>query len=145
MSLFWASLTLGRIVFGFVVQRVAPTTLLRWCMAGALLSALLIGLTGASWLTFGGIALMGVTLAPQFPLLIAATPGYLGRQHAANGIGFQVAAASLGGGLLPGLLGVLARAYGLEVLGPFLFVAVLTMSVLFELLARRRPELEHGC
>jgi fucose permease len=141
-SLYWASLTIGRIVFGFVVQRLSPTTLLRWCMASSVLSALLIWLSGAAWLTFGGIALMGLSLAPQFPLLISATPRYLGPQHATNGVGFQVAAASLGGALLPGLVGVLARSRSLEVLGPFLFVVVLIMAALFEILARHMAEQE---
>jgi len=139
VSLYWASLTLGRILFGFAVQRISPTTLLRWCMAGAVLSALLIWLNMAPWLTFTGIALMGLALAPQFPLLMSATPGYLGARHAANGVGFQVAAASLGAALLPSLVGVLARANGLEVLGPSLFVAALIMAALYELLVWRVP------
>jgi len=101
VSLYWASLTLGRILFGFVVQSVSPTTLLRWCMAGAVLSALLIWVNGALWLAFAGIALMGLSLAPQFPLLISATPDYLGAAHASNGVGLQVAAASLGAQTAP--------------------------------------------
>jgi len=139
VSLYWASLTLGRILFGFVVQRISPTTLLRWCMAGALLSALLIWLNLAPWPTFAGIALMGLCLAPQFPLLISATPEYLGAAHGANGVGLQVAAASLGGAALPSLIGVLAAWYNtLEVLGPFLFVTTLLMTALFELLTLNR-------
>jgi len=139
VSFYWGSLTIGRILFGFAVQRISPTTLLRWCMAGAVLSALLIWLNIAAWLTFAGIALMGFALAPQFPLLMSATPGYLGARHAANGVGFQVAAASLGGALLPGLVGVLARASGLEVLGPSLFIAALIMAGLYELLVWQAP------
>lgn len=103
-------------------------------MAGAVFSALLIWANLAPWLAFAGIALMGLTLAPQFPLLMSATPGYLGPRHANNGVGFQVAAAGLGGALLPSLVGVLARARGLEVLGPFLFTAALILAALFELL-----------
>jgi fucose permease len=142
VSLYWASLTFGRILFGFVVQRVSPTTLLRWCMIGAVLSALMIWVNGAPWLAFAGIALMGLSLAPQFPLLISATPDYLGAAHAANGVGLQVAAASLGGAALPSLIGVLAAASGLEVLGPFLLAVSLLMAGLFELLCwRRRPEI----
>ena len=45
--------------------------------------------------------------------------------------GHQVAA------VLPSAIGVLAANYGLEVLGPFLLVAALLMTGLFELLARR--------
>jgi fucose permease len=144
VSLYWASLTLGRIMFGFAVQWVAPNTLLRWCMAGAVLSALLIWVNLAPWLTFTGIALMGLALAPQFPLLISATPGYLGLRHSNNAVGLQVAAASVGGALLPSLIGVLARARGLEVLGPFLFAAALVMTALFELLVWRLPRAADG-
>jgi len=104
------------------------------------LSALLIWAGGAPWLAFAGIALMGLSLAPQFPLLISATPNYLGAAHSANGVGLQVAAASLGGVALPSLIGVLAAAYSLEVLGPFLLITALLMSGLFELLNwSRRP------
>jgi fucose permease len=138
VSLYWASLTLGRILFGFVVQRISPTTLLRWCMVGAVLSALLVWVNGVPWLAFAGIALMGLSLAPQFPLLISATPDYLGAAHAANGVGLQVAAASLGGAVVPSLIGVLATAYSLEVLGPFLLVTALLMTALFELLTLNR-------
>jgi fucose permease len=139
VSLYWASLTIGRILFGFAVQRVPPIMLLRWCTGGALVAALLIWLNLAPWLAFGGIALMGLVLAPQFPMLISATPGYLGPRHTNNGIGFQVAAAGLGGALLPSLIGVLARARGLEVLGPFLLALALAMGALFELLVWRLP------
>jgi fucose permease len=96
------------------------------------------------WLTFAGIAVMGLALAPQFPLLIAATPLYLGPQHANNGIGLQVAAASLGGALVPSFFGVLARARGLEMLGPFLVVVALVMAALFELLVRQLPQSANG-
>jgi fucose permease len=137
VSLYWASLTLGRIVFGVVVGRVSPTTLLRGSMIAAAVGALMIWLNFANWLTFGGIALMGIAFAPQFPLLISATPGFLGARHADNGVGLEVASASVGGALLPSLIGVLAAAYGLEVLGPSLLVMTLAMAGLFELLARR--------
>jgi fucose permease len=144
VSLYWGSLTVGRILFGFVVQRVAPTQLLRWCMAAAVVAAAMIWLNVAAWVTFAGIALLGLALAPQFPLLISATPRYLGPGHAANGVGFQVAAASLGGAILPSLVGVLARFESLEVLGPFLLVLALLMSALFELLVWRMPRNESG-
>lgn len=137
VSLYWASLTLGRIVFGVVVGRISPTTLLRGSMLAAVVGTLLIWVNIATWLTFGGIALMGIALAPQFPLLISATPEFFGPRHAANGVGLEVASASVGGALLPSAIGVLAASYSLEVLGPCLLVAALAMAGLFELLVRR--------
>lgn len=136
VSLFWASLTVGRIVFGFVVQRFAPAQVLRVCMGGALLSTVLFWLNLAPWLSFASIVLLGLAMAPQFPLLTSATPRYLGSRHAANGIGLQVAAAGLGGVLVTSLMGVLARTLGLGAIAPALVVAAVAMVVLFELLAR---------
>ncbi|XYH94190.1 hypothetical protein ACMHYB_41080 [Sorangium sp. So ce1128] len=51
-------------------------------------------------------------------------------------VGFQVAAAYLGGAALPGAAGVLAKTYGLEVLGPFLLVVSLGLLALHELALR---------
>lgn len=139
ISIMWASLTIGRIVFGFVVQHVAATQILRVCMAGIVLSAILFWLNLTPWLNFVSIVLLGFTMAPQFPLLTSATPQYVGQRHAANGVGLQVAAASLGGVLLTSLLGILAQSLGLGIIAPALVVAALLMVVFFELLARHIP------
>jgi fucose permease len=136
-SIYWGSTAVGRVLIGFVVQRVPPTTVLRWSMVGAVLSTLLLWANIGPWPTFGAIALLGLTLAPQYPLLISATPRYLGARHAANGVGLQVAASGPGAVLVAGLIGVLAQARGLEVIGPALFVMAAIMTALFELLARR--------
>jgi hypothetical protein len=58
-------------------------------------------------------------------------------------IGFQVGAASLGGALIPGLAGVLADRFSLEIVGPFLLVAAIAMVALHEAVAtsRRRTRL----
>ncbi len=46
---------------------------------------------------------MGLSSAPVFPSLIAATPGPVGTAHTTNAIGFQIAAAAAGQSLLPGI------------------------------------------
>jgi fucose permease len=136
VSLYWASATLGRIVFGVVVQGVGPIRLLRYSMLGSIGSTLLLWLDLAPWLNFASIALLGLALAPHFPLLVSMTPHYLGPQHAANGTGLQVAASAVGAVLTAGLIGILARTFGLESIGVTLFAAAVLMSLLFELLAR---------
>jgi fucose permease len=47
-------------------------------------------------------------------------------------VGFQVAAAGIGGAVLPGLTGVLADDIGLEMIALFLVVASLAQVVLYE-------------
>ncbi|MCJ7737937.1 MAG: MFS transporter [Anaerolineae bacterium] len=88
-------------------------------------------------LGFLGLALMGLGFAPIFPLLQLVTPARVGLEHAANAIGFQSAAGYLGMGLMPGLAGMLAERWGLEVVGPFLLAGSLGMLVLYEIILRR--------
>jgi len=59
------------------------------------LGATLIWLNITSMLSFVGLALIGLALAPLFPSLIATMPERLGNAHTANGVGFQIAAAVL--------------------------------------------------
>jgi fucose permease len=134
ISIYWGSLTVGRVVFGVVVDRLGVLSTLRTCMFCVILGSAFVWWNVTDILSFLGLALIGFALGPLFPSLISDTPRRLGAAHAPNAIGFQVAAASLGVALLPGLAGVLAENLGLEVIGPFLLVASIVMSVLYEMI-----------
>jgi fucose permease len=96
VSMYWGSLTVGRLVIGVAVNFIIVSLLLRLCMLGLVLGAALLWLNVASMLSFLGLAVIGFALAPIFPSLIATTPERLGAAHTANGVGFQIAAAVLG-------------------------------------------------
>ena len=140
VSIYWGSLTAGRLLAGVVMPSVSVTRLLRLCLLGIALGATLLWLNLASALSFLGLALMGLACAPIFPSLIATTPERLGTVHTATGVGLQIAAAVLGQSLLPGLVGMLARHYGLEIVGPALLTIALGLLVLYEVLTARRPK-----
>jgi fucose permease len=107
---------------------------------------MLIWLHLSSLLSCLGLTLMGLASAPIFPSLIATTPDRLGGAHTAHGIGFQIAAAVLGQSLVPGFIGVLARRWGLEMIGPSLLTASLLLLLLYEVLmaTRLKPVPEDG-
>lgn len=135
VSLFWACMTAGRVIFGFVVKVVGPKTLVRTCMAGVVAAAALIWWNPNDGASFFALAWMGLMLAPIFPVSTATTPQRVGTAHAANTIGFQMAASRLGLSLIPGLTGVLAESYGLEIIGAFLFINAVVMLILHEIVA----------
>jgi fucose permease len=137
VSVYWGSLTVGRLVSGVIVARVAVRTLLQLCMFGAILGVALLWLNFAPWLSWVGVALLGLSLAPMFPSLVSLTPARMGPAHAANTIGFQIAAAMLGGSSLVAVFGLLADRFGLEMLGPFLLVIAVLLTTVFEVLERR--------
>jgi fucose permease len=87
-------------------------------------------------LSFLGLALLGFSLAPIYPLLISETPRRLGAAQATHAIGFQVSAAYLGTAALPGAAGVLARWHGLEVIGLVLVSAAAGLLTLHEMAVR---------
>jgi fucose permease len=140
ISVYWGSLTLGRLLCGAIVTVVSVSVLLRLCLLSLALGTALLWLHMTSMLSFLGLAIIGLALAPIFPLLIATTPARLGEAHTANGVGLQIAAAVLGQSLLPGLLGVLAHRLGLEIVGPGLLTAALLLFVLYEALTAISPQ-----
>ena len=95
---------MGRIGLGFVVDRMGPDRMLRWrCWLRRWPRPASPSLRrGWTW----RVGLLAVALAPLYPTLMARTPARLGVAAATHAVGFQVAAATLGAGLLPALLGL---------------------------------------
>lgn len=135
-SLYWGSFTLGRFFFGIVADRFAVIPTVRAMSLTAIAAAACIWWNPADWVSFAALLVLGFAMAPIFPLMITATPLRLGSGDANNAIGFQVAAASLGIGLLPGLAGLLADRFSLEIVGPFMVAGLVVMTILHEIAVR---------
>ncbi|RAI58931.1 MFS transporter [Roseicella frigidaeris] len=104
-ALFWGALAAGRVGLGFLVDRIGPDRMLR--------IAVLVAAVASAGFAFAppgldlvSVGLLAVALAPLYPTLMARTPARLGGALAVHAVGFQVAAATLGAGLLPALLGL---------------------------------------
>jgi fucose permease len=131
VSLYWGSLMVGRIGFGFVANRVPLVPTLRLCLLGSVVGALLFWLDLSQYTSVAGLMLMGFFFAPVFASLISLTPDCVGRHHANSAIGFQIAAAGLGGAVLTALIGLLTRFFGLEVIGTSVLVATMLLFCLY--------------
>ncbi|WP_102125380.1 MFS transporter [Deinococcus planocerae] len=136
VSLYWGSLMVGRILFGVIAHRVALVGTLRLCLVASALGALLFWLEPTRPLAVAGLMMVGFFLAPIFASLISLTPGRVGRAHANSAIGFQIASAGLGGAVLTALVGVIARAGGLELIGLCIVIAAVLLLMLYEVLVR---------
>jgi fucose permease len=136
VSVYWVGLTAGRVLAGIAIGFVPANRMIRFCVAGMALGALSIWLNITNLLSFLGLGLIGLSSAPVFPSLIATTPVRLGSAHVSNGVGFQIAAAVLGQSLLPAFIGVLAGKFGLETIGPSLFVFALILAVFVQRLTK---------
>ncbi len=138
-TVFWGSLTAGRVALGFVVDRFGPDRLLRLVTATALAGVAAFAALPGVW---GGLGLvvLGVSLAPVFPTLMSRTPARLGVEVTHHAVGFQVSAATLGSAFLPGGYGLLATRLGVGAIPWALTGAMLLLLVLHEALLRGTGE-----
>lgn len=110
---YWASIFVGRLIFGGVVSRVGIDRFLRWSTGVALAGVAGVALDISTAVSFAALVLTGLALATIYPCLMTRTPQRLGAALASHAIGFQVSAAMLGAAALPSLTGWIAGWNGL--------------------------------
>ncbi|MGH8900564.1 MAG: MFS transporter [Egibacteraceae bacterium] len=133
---YWANLTAGRLLTGALGDRLRPVRVLDASMAGMAVGGALVWYSPTPSVAGFGFAILGFSAAAVFPTMIALTPARIGRDRAAAIIGYQVAAAALGGAVVPGFTGVLAEAVGLAVVGPVLVASVAILLILHRVSCR---------
>jgi fucose permease len=138
VSLYWGSLMVGRVLFGIVADRVPLKPTINACILASVIGALLFWLEPTRLLSFLGLMLIGAALAPVFASLVILTPRWVGQQHADNAIGFQIAAAGLGGATITATVGLIATTAGLHTIGGAIVILTLALLILYQALARRR-------
>lgn len=131
-SVYWGSLTIGRMLAGLVVPHVPLPRLLRGSMIGIALGAALLWLDLTELLSFFGLALIGFCCAPIFPALVSTTPQRVGAAHTAHVVGYQMTVAMLGLSFWPSFIGVLAETFSLEIMPPAVLAATLLLIALHE-------------
>lgn len=113
---YWATFTIGRILAGLYARRVGVNSLVLGSLIGAILGTALLWWNPLGAVNLIAVALIGFSIAPIFPGLVSGTSQRVGEHDAANAIGMQMAAAGLGGAIIPSLLGTLANQISLEVI-----------------------------
>ena len=134
VTIYWASLATGRVVFGFIIERLGIDLLLRRSMLAVVTGTALF----AANLPFsaGALALTGLGLASIYPCLMTRTPQRLGKGRAAHAIGFQVSAAMVGAALFPSACGWLAQLRGLEAVAMTTVAMAAGLLIIHEVLLR---------
>ncbi|GAB7037570.1 MULTISPECIES: MFS transporter [Catenuloplanes] len=138
VSGYWGALFAGRVIFGWVSERISSHQILVGALTGIAVGAALISLPAPAWVAAAGLVVVGFFAAPVFPLLILTTADRVGAAHADRAIGLQVGSSSLGAALVPALVGVLLNRAGFGWLGPVLLVLSVLLVILYLLASRRR-------
>ncbi len=137
VSLFFASITAGRFLTGFVTFHWSNKTLIRVgglvILAGVALMLLPIPLP----FTLAGFLLVGLGCAPIFPCMLHETPVRFGPTNAQAIMGFQMAVAYIGSTLLPPAFGFIASATTLALMPAFLLGYVVLLILSSEVLRKK--------
>jgi fucose permease len=137
VTLYWASILAGRILLGFVVERIGIDSIIRLSLLSALAGTGLFAWNPFAMASPIALALSGFGLAVIFPSLMTRTPQRLGKEIAAHAIGFQVGAAMLGAATVPSLAGVIAQYTALKNVPPTLFLLTAVLFLLHEVVLTR--------
>ncbi|EEH22691.1 hypothetical protein PABG_04902 [Paracoccidioides brasiliensis Pb03] len=127
---FWAGLTVGRVVLGFVTPRLFRSE--KHAVAAYLLAT--IGLELLFWLIPQFVvsavmaSLLGFFLGPLFPAAIVAATKLIPKHLHVSAIGFAAALGASGATLLPFFVGAIAQVKGVQVLQPIV-LAMLVVDV----------------
>lgn len=128
LSLFFASITLGRIISGFVTFWLSNPKLLLLSESILLIGICTVAIGRVSILYIGFI-LIGLGCAAIFPTMMHETPERFGARNSGAIIGFQVAFGYVGVTILPPLLGILFQRVSMNLFPLFLVGFVLILIV----------------
>lgn len=128
VSLYWASLTIGRIVVGFITQKISDKKIILSSLLISLIAMLFICCT-YKFTTCFGLMLLGLGLSGIYPCTMNETHKRYDVNTAKILMGHQVGAASLGFALVVPAIGFVIQRIGLN------YLPVLTLCMLIYLIA----------
>ena len=110
--LYFAGITAGRFLNGFVADKFGDKTMIRvgWCVQAVGLVLILIP---SVYTALVGLTVLGLGCAPIYPSIIHSTPTHFGRENSHAIVGIQMAFAYCGATFMPPVFGVLAQPIGM--------------------------------
>lgn len=136
ISLFYASITLGRFAVGFIANSITSLRLLN-----VSLLAMTIGLCGiisqVNSLLIPGIVLLGLGCAPVFPTMVHSTPRLFGKRKSQQITAYQIGCSYLGGLVLLPIIGLLGSRVSLKMIPLSMVVFTVLLAFIVNTIHRR--------
>ena len=129
---------LGRLISGFVSNKLGDRLLIRVGIAVELLGILLIFLPAESYVvTAIGFVIIGTGMGPVYPAIQHLAPTNFGARHSAAVIGLQMASAYIGSTFMPMVFGHLQQAIGISIMPAYLLLFAAMNIGMLELAYRK--------
>ena len=141
----WCWLMLGRLISGFISNRLGDRKLIRFGILLEFLGIALIALPLDGYLVAAaGFLLAGTGMGPVYPAIQHMAPANFGKRYSAAAIGLQMAFAYIGSMCMPTAFGKLQQAVGIWVLPAYLAVFAVLNFVLLEVAYKRIAKADPG-
>ncbi len=131
-SLIFGGLMLGRLVSGFISNKLGDRLLIRIGIAVELVGILLVLLPVENYIVAViGFIVIGTGMGPVYPAIQHMAPANFGKRHSAAVIGLQMASAYMGTTFMPLVFGHIQQAIGIGIMPVYLLIfAVLNIGML---------------
>jgi len=132
ISLFYAGITLGRFLTGFLTMKFNNLILIRSGQVICIIGVVCLLLPLPIYFSMISLILIGLGCAPIYPCMIHETPTRFGKVESQSIIGLQMAFAYIGSTFMPPILGFIASKSSIMIFPYFLLCYILIMFICSE-------------
>ena len=129
---------LGRLISGFISNKLGDRLLIRIGIAVELLGIIMVSIPGTHYMVAAvGFVIIGTGMGPVYPAIQHMTPVNFGKKHSAAAIGLQMASAYVGSTFMPMVFGILQEHIGIAMMPVYLLIFAVMNIVLLEIAYRK--------
>ena len=131
-SLIFGGLMLGRLISGFISNKLGDRRLIRIGIFVELLGIIMVFLPVESYMVAAaGFVVIGTGMGPIYPAIQHMAPANFGKKYSAAVIGLQMAAAYVGSTFMPMIFGLLQQKIGIAIMPAYLLIfAIINFGML---------------
>lgn len=131
-SLIFGGLMLGRLISGFVSNKLGDRLLIRIGIVVELMGIIMVLIPGTHYMAAAaGFVIIGTGMGPVYPAIQHMTPVNFGKRYSAAAIGLQMASAYVGSTFMPMVFGILQERIGIGIMPVYLLIfAILNIGLL---------------
>lgn len=137
-SLIFGGLMLGRLISGFISNKLGDRKLIRIGIAVELLGIMLVFLPVRGYIAAAvGFVVIGTGMGPVYPAVQHMAPANFGKKYSAAAIGMQMAAAYIGSTFMPMVFGQIQQKLGIDIMPAYLLIFAAVSLAMLEIAYRK--------